>query len=349
MKPSRTPKEPSSTYKLRKANILSVAEFLLCAIACQAVAGCGGVMKVTRAKPITPEVQKLEACKPERNKPCDLPGVPFYVVGYRCQHTTVWLQPVYLVTFSVTSSDGKPIPSLTRFLGRREFEDENVQSILSAIKINSTGLVAVDQYQSLLDGFRGIKGFNPVSFDPMKILIPGSAEEKEVLLVSNSVVPERYVDAKTVYFYNVNKPFVGSANAEIDLNNEGILSKVSGQSEDKTLPTILSALPTSDLIKTAAGIGAAGVELRPTPPGEPVKYKVDLQVQTRIYKHTRSSTDSTQIPPCTATPALVGANGATNFNFTVEDITTPPKAPAATEKPVASLGGTGAPEKAPPK
>lgn len=227
-------------------------------------------MKVTRAKPMTPQSQTLEPCKPAKDQSCDLPGVPFYVVGYRCQHTTVWLQPVYIVTFSATSSDGKLIPPRIRFLGRREFEDGNVHSILSAIKNSSAGSVAGDQYQILLDGFRSIEGFNPMSFDPMKILTPGSREANEVLLVSNSVAPERYVDARTVYFYNVNKPFVGPASAEIGLSNEGILSKASGQAEDKTLPTILSALPISDLIKGAAGIGAAGVELRPTAPTEPL-------------------------------------------------------------------------------
>lgn len=349
MKPSQSHDELSLPFELTRANILRVAGLLLCSITCQWAVGCGGVIKVTKAKPITPQSQTLEACKTAKGQPCDLPGVPFYVVGYRCQHTTVWLQPVYIVTFSATSSDGKPIPALTRFLGRREFEDENVQSSLSAIKNASTAPVPEDQYQTLLKGFRSIQGFNPVSFDPMKILTTGSREENEVLLVSNTVVPERYIDARTVYFYNVNKPFVGPANAEIDLSNEGILSKVSGQSEDKTLPTILSALPTSDLIKSAAGIGAAGVELRPTTPGEAVKYKVDLQIQTRIYKHTRSSSDSAQKPPCVATSALVGANGATDFSFTLEDITTPPKAPAATEKKGPPSGGNGSKDKSPPR
>ncbi|MGA8368152.1 MAG: hypothetical protein WB716_12615 [Candidatus Acidiferrales bacterium] len=253
----------------------------------------------------------------------------------------MWLQHVYVVTFSVTSSDGTPIPPLTRFLGRREFEDKNTQSALSDIKTNSAAAVGEDKYQSLREKFSAIPEFNPLLFDPMKILTPGSNEANEVLLVSNSVAPERYVDATTVYFYNVKKPFVGPANAEIDLTNEGILSKLSGQSEDKTLPTILSALPTSNLITSAAGIGAAAVEVQPTQQCEPAEYKVDVQVQERIYKHTRSSTDLTQKPPCAPTPTLVGANGATDFNFTVEDITVPPKPPAAPAKSGTAPGGTG--------
>jgi hypothetical protein len=327
----------SPSIRSKRANAICIVAALLCISAWSE--GCGGVLKVTSAKPASP-TQPSEACKSGQQTPCLLPGVPFYTVGYRCLHTTVWIQPVYLVTFSA-SSDGKTLTTLSRFLGRREFEDDNVQSVLAKISKASASDVDASEYQKLLDDFRNIVEFNPILFDPLKILTSGSKEYYEVQLASNSVTSERYVDASTIYFYNVNKPLVGSANAEVDLSNEGILSKASGQTEDKTLSTILSALPTSDLIKTAAGIGAANSTNPPAVPPASGKYKVSLQVQTRLYKHTRTAYDSTQKPPCSPTATLVGANGATDFNFTVEDITTPPKPPATPEKPSPAPGGTG--------
>lgn len=145
-------------------------------------------------------------------------------------------------------------------------------------------------------------------------------ESKEVLLSSNAVAPERYVDASAVYYYNVKKPWSGTANGEVDLTNEGILSKTSAQVESKTLATILGVLPISDLIKAAAGVK--------TLPPQTGRYKLDLQIQSRVYKHTRSAVVPGALPPCAPVTILVGADGAP-FNFTVEDVTASPTPPSS--------------------
>src|ERR1700680_1016243 len=293
-----------------------------------AAAGCGGpLLQVSRAKPPAPPSNTLEECLSAKNHPCDLPGVPFYMVGYRCLHSTVWLQPIYSVTLVVTASDGKPLPPATKFVCRKDFENPNLQAVLASIKTASQS--PIDDYQPVVNAFMSLEGINPLEFDTTKILFPDSKEAKEVLLVSNSVVPERYVDANAVFYYNVKKPSSGPASAEIDLSSEGILSKASGQVEDKTLATILSALPISDLIKAGAGIAMTEIELTPTKPGTPTKYKLDLQIQSRIYKHTHSGSVAGENPPCSPEPSLVGADGKP-FNFTVEDVTAPPPAPKPT-------------------
>jgi hypothetical protein len=325
-KPEAVQRKPAAHVCLSLLVIMSVA-----------TAGCGGpLLQVIRAKPPAPPSNTLEECLSAKKHPCELPGVPFYVVGYRCLHSTVWLQPVYSVTVVVTSSDGKYIPPVMRFFGRKEFDDPKIKTVLEGIKAVSQS--PRDEYQSVLDVFTKLDGINPLEFDTTKILVPGSKEEKEVLLVSNSVVPERYVAANAVFYYNVKKPWNGTANAEIDLSSEGILNKVSGQVEDKTLATILSALPISDLIKAGAGLKAAGFDLTTTTPAPAGKYKLDLQIQTRIYKHTRSASVAGATPPCSPETSLVGADGTTPFNFTVEDVTAPPtppapKPPSDTQKP----------------
>jgi hypothetical protein len=239
----------------------------------------------------------------------------------------------------VTAADGTYIDAKTMFFGRKEFEDKNTQRVLKRAKIASQS--PQDSYKLLMDAFADLQEINPLEFDTTKILVKGSSEGQEVLLSSNFVAPDRYVDATVVFFYNVTKPFAGTANAEIDLNDQGILSKASAQIEDKTLATILSALPISDLIKgavTRASLAKANVPPPPTEKGAAVKYKIDLQLETRIYKHTHSKVDSAEKPPCPASSKLVGADNNTDYNFTVEDITAseppdPTKQGPAAQKP----------------
>lgn len=281
-------------------------------------AGCGKpLLKVTRAKPPAPPIQDAE-----------LPGIPFFAVGYRCLHTSVWLEPVYAVTLVVSSDDKSAVPvaiTQTKIFGRQELyapcspTSPCASATLARIQNNPK----TTSYQPFLDEFRNLPEMDPLTFDTTKILVPNSPESKEVVLSSNAVAPERYVDASTVYYYNLSKPWSGTANGEVDLTDEGILSKASGQVESKTLETILGVFPISDLIKAAAGVKIAAA---PTGP-----YRLDLQVQSRVYKHTRSAVVSGAAPPCSPLATLVGADGAP-FNFTVEDVTANPSQPSSNQE-----------------
>jgi hypothetical protein len=294
----------------------------LLAVLLSCTCGCGvSVLNVVRTKPMDPPVHSLDQCV--KGNACVLPGIPFYAVGYQCLHSTVWLQPVYSVSVVVTSSNGDYVTSATKYLGRLEFDDSGTQNVLNAVKAASQASTGVADYKAILDEFTKLPDVDPVTFDTTKITDANSDESQEVMLASNTVAPERFVDTRSIYFYNVNKPITGPASAEIDLSNEGILSKASGQVEDKTLPTILSALPISDLIK--AGVAVAYVRPGPPQPAGAGKYKLDLQIQTRIYKHTRSQAEPGATIPCSPTPMLVGADGSKDYNFTVEDVTTPPQ------------------------
>ncbi len=271
-------------------------------------------MQVTRTKPRDPPSKTLEECRKAEDGSCALPGVPFYAVGYRCLHTTIWLQPVYAVTMSVSSDDKTLLPNpitATKFFGRHELE--NATNTLTKIKN-----AHVQDYKPFMDEFKALPETDPLLFDTTKILDPASKESTEVILYSNAVAPERYVDASTLLYYNVNMPRSGTSNAEIDLTAEGILSKASGQVESKTLETVLSLFPVSDLIKGAAGFAATT-----PPPSQKLPYNLDLQVQSKVYRHTHSAPVAGKLPPCDPDATLVGANGQTAFNFTVDEVTSP--------------------------
>ena len=302
---------------------------LLATAGCLQLAGCGGnLFQVTRAKPPDPPSKTLQECKDSNDGSCDVPGIPVYAVAYRCLHTTVWLQPVYVVTLTVTSDskkDGVPVLSkpitITKIFGRREIEGACtagmpcVQSTLAEIQQSPQAA----EYQTITDEFKALPEMDPLLFDTTRILEPSSTESKEVILYSNSVAPERYVDANAVFYYNVGIPKSGTANAEVDLTDEGILSKSSGQVESKTLETVLGLFPVSDLIKAAAGVAAPLV-----PPSEK-PYKLDLQVTSKVYRHTRSAPLTGKRPPCQPDAALVGSGGEP-YNFTIDDVTAGPPA-----------------------
>jgi hypothetical protein len=300
------------------------------------MAGCGGrVLEVTRVRPPDPPTQTLSDCQKAEADPCELPGVPFFAVGYRCVHTTVWLRPVYAVTLTVTAQDKNvPAVAVTKFFGLHEFENAATQTLLAEIKASPP----VDDYKPLRDSFEKLRGVDPLSFDTTKITHPNSPESQGVVLSSNSVAPERYVDANTLFYYNVKKPWMGATNAEIDLSDEGILNKASGQVESKTAETLLSMFPVSDLIKSAAGLLFAQAQVKP-PAAKPGEYKLDLQIETKVYRHTHSAGVPGEKPPCSPDASLVGADGKTPFNFTVEEVTANPT-PRSSE----SARGAGKPD-----
>jgi hypothetical protein len=76
-------------------------------------------------------------------------------------------------------------------------------------------------------------------------------------VASDSITAYAYVDYQNPYTLNVLRPIVGSASATTKLATDGTLSEGTAQIEDKTLSTLLSAIPSTDLIKNAAGIAAA--------------------------------------------------------------------------------------------
>jgi hypothetical protein len=304
----------------------SLAAALAVAAPALLVAGCSGrVLQVARAKPPSGATETLEQCRANRDA-CELPGVPFYTVKYRCVHTTVWLQPVYAVALTVTEPDNKDFPPQVaiRVLGKSSLEDNKTQTLLAKIKATST----TDDYAALLHDFEQLPQFDLGKFDGRKIGDLKSEESKEVALLANNVKPERYVDTQNIYYYNVSRPVTGSVNAEIDLNEEGVLTKASAEVVDTTLQTILGVLPISSLIAGPAGLGTGAITA-PPPNAKPKKYKLDVQIQTKIYKHTHIIADNATRPPCSPTAKLVGEDGDLNFDMTVEDVTA---APLAEEK-----------------
>jgi len=72
-------------------------------------------------------------------------------------------------------------------------------------------------------------------------------------LLSNTDSLSVEVDYETKFSINQRTPFSGSSQADFKLGADGTLNEASGQSQDNTFATVISALPISSLITSAAG------------------------------------------------------------------------------------------------
>jgi hypothetical protein len=97
------------------------------------------------------------------------------------------------------------------------------------------------------------------------------------------------VDYEHHYTLNAKTPLAGSVKTDYKLNSDGTLTEVTGEVQNDTFSTILSALPISDLIKSAAGIApkAAAVGVAAVRPK--VVYAFELTIEPRFIKKTYSS------------------------------------------------------------
>lgn len=313
--------------------------------------GCGGpVLEIKHQQALPAAPAASVDCNKDDDPTCKLPGVPFYGVAYRCVHSTSWLRPIYVVSVTVTKvSDDSTVAAASKVFDLTAFTTDPVKTAILKIKSSAP----VDDYNPLLTDLTKIPDSDPSAFKQERL--PNSPEKDNSFLAANVVAADRYVSTQAVYYYNVHRPFNGSANAEVDLNGEGILTKGSGQAEEKTLDTILNMIGT--LGAAALGTPPTAAAATPAPPAAapqvetnsvnfaeekkkpkekpPEKYKFTVQIDTKVYKYTHSTPVTGATPPCTPTAALVGADGKEAYDSTFEDVT----AGATTEKPADKAKG----------
>jgi hypothetical protein len=136
------------------------------------------------------------------------------------------------------------------------------------------------------------------------------------LCVEKQAVPiTSVVDYSTKYSINQSKPFSGSSNADFKLSADGTLNEASGQVQDNTFSTILSALPISTLITSAAGVatktGAAANE-------KPKEVKFSLTQEQRYIKTLYSQSIVANQAICPVGKALTEADQ--NISMSISDV-----------------------------
>lgn len=234
---------------------------------CVFVSGCGSVLQVKSFNPAKPE------------------GVPFYVKQGACNHTTAYGNPYWRLTLKVTNDSGT-LAMETVDINNSAHGGQDFNGLLHELEKASP-----DQ-GSVMSAWDDLKRRN--RFDPWK-------QNEDRILLENSSSPTSLVDYSTKYSINQRKPFSGSSNADFKLSADGTLNEASGQVQDNTFSTILSALPISSLITSAAGIatkaGAAANE-------KPKEVKFSLTQEQRYIKTVYSQVTIANQAVCTVGKAL---------------------------------------------
>jgi len=250
---------------------------------CASIAGCGSMLKV---KPFDPA------------KPA---GVPFFVKQGACNHTSAYGNPYWSLTLKV-SNDSGTVAMETLDINNSAHGGQDFNGLLHELE------KATPDQDSVMNAWDALKRRD--RFDPWK-------QNEDRILIENSSSPTSVVDYSTKYAINQSKPFSGSSNVDFKLSPDGTLTEASAQVQDNTFATIVSALPISSLITSAAGIatkaGAAANE-------KPKEVKFSLTQEQRYIKTVYSQMTVANQAVCTVGKPL--SESDQNIGTSIVDVGT---------------------------
>jgi len=230
----------------------------------------------------------------------DAAGIPFYKKIPIFVQTSIYLSPFYEIKLYV--SEGKvgnevtatSIPSAKMLIFESDLtkfsnfvnDAQRLESAADVIsKFNGT-LPLTEQYK-----IRGVDAFKGVSQRT------DSEKEKMKLpeLYSNNIETKIVVDWLNLYYLNYMVPLAGSSSLTAEFSPEGTLNKAVGETEDKTLETIIGAvssfLPIKEFFTKKWGVGETTAELfKPVTKRTTKIIHISLEVEKKICKYTLTKT-----------------------------------------------------------
>jgi hypothetical protein len=238
---------------------------------CISLCGCGSLLRVTKFDKDNPQ------------------GVPFFVKRGVCVQQSVYANPYWQLTFTYTPSEGQPTSEVL-IISEAAYGKQDFSALLAELKLPVPNYGGV---KTAWDTLKDANSFNPwVNFTGQRLL-------------SNSSSLTSEVDYHTVYAINQKKPFSGSSQADFKLASDGTLNEASGQAQDNTFATIVSALPIASLITSAAGIVGKG---GPQEAVKPVPAKFVLKQEQRYIKIVYSKSTVAPDGVCAVGDALIKGN-----------------------------------------
>jgi hypothetical protein len=230
--------------------------------------------------------------------------MPFYVKKAACLHSVVWLEPVYTLTLELTNTPADPKAKATTaqlgsvILSLSQLQAKPTQDLFHAMNDDSPTIESV------------LKAWIPVATQAGTPYTPTTfPDATNRILIANTSEPQLYVDYSQPYYLNVTRPVAGSAKIDNKLANDGTLTEVSAEVEDKTIETIATGV--KDLV-TAVGSAAKAMT------AESVQ-KLKLSVTVSGVKHTLSKLDPTATMPC----AAVGNDVAAPYVYSRTEVNAP--------------------------
>jgi hypothetical protein len=185
------------------------------------------------------------------DKATSVPGVPFYPKKARCRQEVVWFEPIYTLTLAalLPDKDGalQSHPRGAVVLSRTTFQSHEVNDFVKLLNNRPS------DENTVVTGWKKVVALADSSVLARDISAVPTGDR---ILAGRSSAPLVYVDYSDQYYINAKVPLAGSANVDVKVADDGSLSEASGQVQNNTLQTILSALPISSAI--TGGLGLPG-------------------------------------------------------------------------------------------
>jgi len=258
------------------------------------------VYKVREAKPEPPTSGKYWK---------KTPGVPFYSKSAICRQTATYLEPFAEVTLTKVEF----VPSVEKD------KNEKVEVVVGpkrlsladayALQGDVTGAVIdLSKYEELIDKLIQAQPFESCYQNLGKTDDTGKDRCPTAVLVENQVTREVVVDYGKTYYYNVKRPWVGSASSTLELNSDGTLSKATAALEAKTFETILGVVPAKELLSKAVGVEPeAAAPNEALVEGTPVRVKINISQKYLQHRLTKDSESKSS--PCALDHLENGGDG----------------------------------------
>ena len=282
-----------------RARIISI---LLLSVA--PLAGCGSALNVSRSP--------AGSTSPE-----EVAGLPFYVKRAACIQESRYLEPRTTITVSIDwvgkDNQATPVSSVSRTL-RRGMTQKTKDSLNVLRKLVNTGLLESLTADQTMKLFGHVLWFTQLPALPTDALTTADVDP-----VANRVFVQPYVDYRWQYFLNASSRAAGAASVAGKLAADGTLTEASAEIEDKTLETVLAAVPTGDVLTSVLVPGVAVPALDVEADGRESRITLKERTHTVVHVLSRSSSlqDSSDVPLCSPNQTLKIADRE-SYNYRLE-------------------------------
>lgn len=270
----------------------------------------------------------------------EIPGIPFYKKKGICKQETIWVEPVFTLTFTKTTKypSGGSVEKLdplflseTKSLSLSQIRSTEViklRCLFARANISAEHAEEIDAYWD--------KHIAPIpDYVPLCIEENDIANSSDVKMVSNTASVEAITDYSQVYFYNALRPWIGSAEVTVKINSDGTLSEGSGIADSKTAQSILEFVPAMDFLGKAKQPSADDSKILAIPGIGVESTQFELSIKQEDFRHIHTA----YVPY--HDPCQVAAGGVIkNYLFRVE---TPECSPDKDENSITFTGSVSLP------
>jgi hypothetical protein len=218
-------------------------------------------------------------------------GIPFYKKIPVFTQTSIYLDPFYEVRLFINyKKDGSQTKAITLPAAVSTIYEEGLAGCNQFYEATQSFSALVDPIAAIIKSFD-----NSIPAD-YKYRIRGvddftdGSNKKLPVLYSNVVDSKMIVDWKNQYYINYKVPIAGSSSLTAELSGEGTLNKVTGETEDKTLSTIMEGIST--LLPLKEYLTAKWIPKSPDKTTQEnftsLEISISLEIEKKVCKYTLS-------------------------------------------------------------